>query len=136
MKPTFLRALMATTALVVSPGLAKADSIKDSVPAETLASYCTEQGVGSETNATLTLGDGTALTGSIECEQQDLSVASNEEERADDLDDDDDEDDDEDAGDDDEGEGEDDEGEGEDDGETDDNEDGGDGGDDGKDSQD
>lgn len=109
---TFLRALLATTALVAVPSYANADSINDQVPAESLAAYCQEQGVGSETQATLTLADGTSVTGSIECEAEDLSVSALDDDEAGEVEDEEDEEDDE--GEEDEGDDDDDAGEGED----------------------
>lgn len=74
-------ALLAGAAFVAAAGLAEAKSIKHDVPAATLASFCAEHGVGSESSATFTAADGTTLTGTIHCEAEDL-VAGNDDDPA------------------------------------------------------
>jgi uncharacterized membrane protein YgcG len=78
---SLIPALLVGVAIVGVAGVAQAKSIKHDVPAATLAAFCTEHGVGSETNATLTFDDGRTLTGSIHCEAEDL-VASNDDDPA------------------------------------------------------
>lgn len=83
--------------LALSPSAAQAESIKDQVPDTTLAEYCSSVGVGTKTAASLELPDGTKVTGTIECEAEDLIVGDEDEledELDDDLEDDDSEDDD------------------------------------------
>lgn len=55
-------------------GLAQAKSIKDQVPAEALAAYCSQVGVNTETMATITLDANTVLTGTVHCEAEDLQA--------------------------------------------------------------
>lgn len=73
--PKSMHLAVASLALFVAvPSVAYAGSIKDQVSDSALAAYCSETGVGSETMASIKLSDGTKLTGSIHCEQQDLIV--------------------------------------------------------------
>jgi len=65
-------ALLLGVAMAGASGYAEAKSIKEAVPPSALADFCAEHGVGSETEATLNLTDGTSLTGSIHCEAEDL----------------------------------------------------------------
>jgi hypothetical protein len=62
--------------LALSPTASQAKSIKDQVSDTALAEYCGTVGVGTETNATITLPDGTTLTGTVECEAEDLVAGS------------------------------------------------------------
>lgn len=62
--------------LALSPTASQAESIKDKVSDTALAEYCGTVGVGTETNAKITLPDGTTLTGTVECEAEDLIAGS------------------------------------------------------------
>ncbi len=109
-----LVALMAT-----APTVSFAGSIEDQVSEEQLAEFCGQVGLG-ETNAALTLLDGTVLQGTIDCDEDDLVVGDvrdeteDDDQDADDADDAEDDDDSADADDDsedgDDGEGSDDDG--------------------------
>lgn len=77
---------LAVLLLALAPNAASAKSIKDDVPDAALAAYCSTVPLNSETNASITLQDGTVLTGSVHCEAEDLIVGSDD--VNDDLDDD------------------------------------------------
>lgn len=84
---------LTTTALLLGitftfAGAAEAKSIKHDVPAAALANYCEVHGLGSETTATITLANGTTLTGTVHCEAEDLLVAGDDDPAAHDLNDD------------------------------------------------
>lgn len=74
-------ALLIGVAIVGATGMAQAKSIKHDVPPAALASFCSEHGVGSETQATFSFDNGTSVSGSIHCEAEDL-VAGNDDDPA------------------------------------------------------
>lgn len=83
--------LITTSALALAiavPSLATAKSIKHLLTPESLAEYCQIAGVDTETTTTVTLPDGSALTGSIHCESEDLPGAVDDDSSDDDVDDD------------------------------------------------
>lgn len=67
---------LAVLLLALTPNAANAESIKDDVPDAALAAYCSTVPLDSETTASITLQDGTVLTGSVHCEAEDLIVGS------------------------------------------------------------
>lgn len=85
-----MKATLATSTLVLMLSLAihpvlADEGIKDLVSDETLASYCGTVPLDSETTATLTALDGSTVTGTVECEADDLVVGIDDEQEADEL---------------------------------------------------
>lgn len=79
-----MKATTATSMLVLMLSLATQpvladDGVKDLVSDETLAAYCATVPLDSETTATLTALDGSTVTGTVECEADDLVVGIDDE---------------------------------------------------------
>lgn len=71
--------LVSLTALIAAlaasqPALAR--SIKSSMSDSALASYCASVGVGTHTRTSITLPDGSVVSGTVHCEAEDLIVGS------------------------------------------------------------
>jgi len=69
---TTLIAVSILTVAIAAPQLANAKSIKNLVSHASLAQFCADAGVDTETTATVTLPDGTTVTGTIHCEAADV----------------------------------------------------------------
>ena len=70
-------ALISALALVAaSPSLAMAKSIKNLVTHDSLASLCSSVGVNNEVTAEVTLPNGDKVTGTIDCEAEDMVAGS------------------------------------------------------------
>ncbi len=62
--------ILALTA--ASPQVASAKSVKNLVTESSLAEFCGKVGIGSERTVTVTMPDGSILTGTIECVSEDV----------------------------------------------------------------
>jgi hypothetical protein len=62
--------ILALTA--ASPHVASAKSVKNLVTESNLAEFCSKVGIGSERTVTVTMPDGLTVTGTIECESEDV----------------------------------------------------------------
>jgi uncharacterized membrane protein YgcG len=71
-----LFAVSAIALLVSAPQTSFARSIKDMLSDADLAALCSTVPVGTTTSATITLSDGTTVTGSVHCESEDITVGS------------------------------------------------------------
>lgn len=75
MQNRLLIAVAAAGAIAGWAGLAQAESIKNQVPSSVVNSYCQSAGLG-EHMATVTLSDNTTVTGSVDCESENMSSGS------------------------------------------------------------
>ena len=77
---------VATVALLAgAPSLASAKSVKELVSESTLADFCSDAGVGSDTAVSVELSDGSSVSGTIQCEEEDLVVGDIDDASADDI---------------------------------------------------
>jgi hypothetical protein len=75
MQNRLLIAVAAAGTIAGWTGLAQAESIKSQVPSSVVNSYCQSAGLG-EHMATVTLSDNTTVTGSVDCESENMSAGS------------------------------------------------------------
>ena len=74
-------AVSALALVAAAPNLALAKSIKDIIGHDSLVQYCTTNGVG-EHDVTVTLPSGETVTGTLDCESEDLAGASQDDENS------------------------------------------------------
>lgn len=87
MKATLATSMLVLMLSMAAPPVLADDDIKDLVSGETLAAFCATVPLDTETPATLTGLDGSTVTGTIECEAEDLVVGDDDLLEADELDD-------------------------------------------------
>ena len=68
-------AVSALALVAAAPNLAIAKSLKEMIGHDSLVQYCTANGVG-EHSVTVTLPSGETVTGTLDCESEDLAGAS------------------------------------------------------------